>query len=153
MDTALGTTLDDLTLGATCELGSFTFDEADMVDYARRYDPQTMHTDPVAALEEPVGGLIASGWQTASVAMRLMIDAKPFGIGRILGVGVDGLRWPKPVRPGDTISGSVEVAEIKPSTQKPDRGMVRLRLTLKNQNGETVMTSEPMMILSRRPQT
>jgi len=151
MDTVQGATLDDLTLGATCDLGSFTFDEADMLDYARRYDPQTMHTDPVGALEEPVGGLIASGWQTASVQMRLIIDAKPFGIARVLGLGVDALRWPKPVRPGDTISGTAEVAEIKPSTTKPDRGMVRLRVTLKNQNGETVMTSEPMLILSRRP--
>ncbi len=153
MDTAAGATLDDLTLGATCDVGSWTFEQGEMLDFARKYDPQTMHTDPVGALEEPVGGLIASGWQTAAAGMSLMIASKPFGIARVLGVGVDGLRWPNVVRPGDTISGVVEVAEIKPSTRKPDRGMLRLRLTLTNQRGETVMTAEPMIILPRRPES
>ena len=139
-----GPLLGDLRVGMRCELGTYGFVEADMIAFATLYDPQDMHVDPLSA-SGLVGGLIASGWQTAAVAMRLLATAPAFGIYPILGIGVYELRWPKPVRPGDRIVGFAEIIEIRSSVSKPDRGTVRMLVTLKNQHDWTVLSMQPLL--------
>jgi acyl dehydratase len=124
--------------------------EADIVEFAKKYDPQQMHLDPEAARCGRFGGLIASGWHTASLAMRLYVDCYLSGVASMGSPGVDELRWPNPVRPGDSIGISVSVLETKPSRTKSDRGVVRARLEATNQNGETVLSVVVMSILRRR---
>ena len=119
--------------------------EADILDFARRFDPQPIHTDPHAP-----GGLIASGWHTAAVVMRLVADARPLGNLPVLGLGVDGIQWPQPVRPGDTIQVEMEILEIRPSQSKPTHGIVKIRSTARNQNGEVVYVVTPNVWVPRR---
>jgi acyl dehydratase len=143
--------LEDLRVGDRFTAPSITVTEQDALEFAQRYDPQPIHVDPLAAAQGPFGGLITSGWHTAAIAMRAMADARPFGDIPVLGLGVDELRWPKPVRPGDTLSGEVEIEAITPSRSKPQFGIVKLRTTLRNQNGEVVMTFSPSCWVPRRP--
>jgi len=138
--------LEDLRVGEKTKTGSVTLTEADILDFARKFDPQSMHTDPNVA-----GGLIASGWHTAALVMRLVADARPLGNLPILGMGVENLAWPQPVRPGDTIQVETEVLAIRPSTSKPTHGIVKLRSTARNQNGEVVYVVTPNCWVPRRP--
>ena len=138
--------LEDLRVGEKAQTGSATISEADILDFARRFDPQPIHTDPHAP-----GGLIASGWHTAAVVMRLVADARPLGNLPVLGLGVDGIQWPQPVRPGDTIQVEMEILEIRPSQSKPTHGIVKLRSTARNQNGEVVYVVTPNVWVPRRP--
>jgi acyl dehydratase len=105
-----------------------------------------MHTDPHAP-----GGLIASGWHTAALVMRLVADARPLGDLPILGLGVDGIEWPRPVRPGDTIQVEMEILEVRPSKSKPSHGIVKMRSTARNQHGEVVYVVTPKVWVPRRP--
>jgi len=138
--------LDDLQVGEKTQTGSVTITEAEMLEFSRQFDPQPMHTDPNAE-----GGLIASGWHTAALVMRLVADARPLGDLPILGMGVDKLEWPQPVRPGDTIQVETEVLAIRPSKSKPTHGIVKLRSTARNQNGEVVYVVVPNCWVPRRP--
>jgi len=138
--------LEDLRVGEKTQTGSATLTEADILDFARRFDPQPIHTDPHAP-----GGLIASGWHTAALVMRLVADARPLGSLPVLGLGVDGIQWPQPVRPGDTIQVEMEILEIRPSKSKPTHGIVKLRSTARNQNGEVVYVVTPNVWVPRRP--
>jgi acyl dehydratase len=138
--------LEDLKVGEKTQTGSVTLTEADILDFARRFDPQPIHTDPNAP-----GGLIASGWHTAAVVMRLVAEARPLGDLPLLGMGVDGIQWPLPVRPGDTIQVETEVLAIRPSKSKPTRGIVKLRSTARNQKGEVVYVVTPNVWVPRRP--
>jgi acyl dehydratase len=122
----------------------------DILDFARRFDPQTMHLDPEAAAHGPLHGISASGWHTAAIVMRLIVDAKPFGGGAVLGLGVDELRWPNPVRPGDTITAEIEVVAITPSRSKPTHGVVRVHITARNQKGDVVLSMFPNLWVPRR---
>lgn len=125
--------------------------EAESIDFARRYDPQPMHTDLEAARHGPFGGLIASGWFTAALAMRMIIDAALLGSdGDILGVGVDDIKWPRPVRPGDVLQAEIEIASIRASQSKPTFGIVKMNVTIRNQKGEVVMLFHPNCWVPRR---
>jgi acyl dehydratase len=122
-----------------------------MIEFGRRYDPQPFHTDPEAAAQTPAGGLIASGWFTAALVMRLMADAFLRDSASFGSPGVERLRFPCPVRPGDTITGRATVITARPSESKPDRGLITLRTEAYNQDGALVLAMEGLTILRRRP--
>ena len=131
--------------------GSFTVSEAEIIEFARRYDPQLFHTDPEAAKSSTFGGLIASGWHTVALTMRQLID-HVFGETAGLGSpGVDELRWLLPVRPGDTLSIRVSVLEARPSKSKPDRGLMRFKVEATNQDGALAMTMVGLAFIRREP--
>jgi acyl dehydratase len=143
--------LEDLQVGDKVHAGPVTITEADVLDFANRYDPQPMHNDPEAAAKGPFGGLIASGWHTAALVMRMTVDAQPLGGLPLLGLGVDGIQWPQPVRPGDAVSLEIEVMTITPSRSHPNFGVVKLKSTLRNQRGEVVYVVSPNCWVQRRP--
>jgi acyl dehydratase len=143
--------LEDIEVGEKAQIGPVTMTEADIVDFARRWDPQPMHADPEWAARGPFKGLIASGWHTAALVMRMTVDAQPLGNLPILGLGVDGIQWPQPVRPGDTIEVEIEVISITPSRSQPGYGVVKLKSTARNQRGEEVYVVQPNCWVPRRP--
>ena len=143
--------LEDLTVGERLITPSIKVTEADAIGFADVYDPQPMHNDPHAAARGPFGGLIASGWHTTAMVMRLIVDTNPLGGAPVLGLGVDQIRWPNPLRPGDTIHAEIEVTSITPSQSKPDFGVVRINVTALNQKGEAVLTMNPNLWVPRRP--
>jgi acyl dehydratase len=131
---------------------SLTVTKEEILSFARQFDPQPFHVDEEAARQSPYGGLIASGWHTAALCMRLIVELLGTGSGSLGSPGVDELRWLKPVRPGDELSVRVEVLEAIPSRSKPDRGLVKLRYTMRNQKGEDVMTMIALGLVLRRPE-
>jgi acyl dehydratase len=142
---------DDLKLGMRFKSDAVTVSKEDIIRFAKEYDPQPFHLDEEAAKKTILGGLAASGWQTAALAMRLATECRPFGPHPLLGAGVDDLRWLKPVRPGDTVHLEGEVVELVPSRSKP-QGVARVKWTLYNQHGEAVYTFNPIAIVPGRPQ-
>jgi acyl dehydratase len=142
--------LEDIQPGDAFESGPVTMVESEMIDFASRFDPQPMHTDPVAARSGPFGGLIASGWYTAALVMRLLNDARPLGATPMVGMS-DSIHWRLPVRPGDVLHARVEVLSVRPSRSRPTHGIVKLRVTTRNQRGEAVMVQEPTVWVPRRP--
>jgi acyl dehydratase len=142
--------LDDLIPGQIFRTNGFTFTEAEIIDFAWRYDPQPFHIDTGAAEKSPYGGLIASGFQSLSICFRLFIQSGIFMDSSLGGSGIDELRWHAPVRPGDTLRCEVEVLEVRPSNSKPDRGSARLRYQARNQRDETVLSFIAIHLLSRR---
>jgi acyl dehydratase len=124
--------------------------EAEVVEFGRRFDPQDMHMDPDKAARGPFGGLIASGWHTAALLMRLYATHYLSHVASLASPGLDELRWHKPVRPGDEISIRVRILEANRSRTKPDRGMVRTQVEAFNQSGEVVMSLKAMNILACR---
>ncbi len=125
--------------------------EPEIIDFACRYDPRPMHTDPAAARALPFGGLIASGWHTAGLFMRLF-STQVLNRARSLGSpGVEELRWLRPVRPGDVLRGRYEVLDVTPSGTDPTRGTVRGRGEMLNQHGEVVLRLVARNHFSRRP--
>jgi acyl dehydratase len=142
---------EDYAEGESFELGDETITEQEIVEFARRYDPQPFHIDPAAAAASHFGGLVASGWMTASVLMRIMCQHFIAARSSMGSPGVDELRWLKPVRPGDRLRARVLVGECVPSKSKPDRGVVMLRQALLNQNDEVVLTVTARAMLLRRP--
>jgi acyl dehydratase len=142
---------EDFAVGDSMEMGSHTFTEADIIAFARQFDPQPFHVDPAAAKDSFFKGLIASGWHTCSVAMRLMVD-RYIGRSASLGSpGIDNIRWLAPVRAGDTISYRRVTTAARPSESKPGIGLVHSRWEATNQRGETVMTMEGWGMFRRRP--
>jgi acyl dehydratase len=131
---------EDYVAGAVHEFGSIAVEEAEIIAFAQRYDPQVFHTDPAAAQQTIYGGLIASGWLTASLMMRLFADHFLSRVASLGSPGVDELRWLKPVRPGDTLSLRVTVLETNRSRSKPDRGAVHSFIEVLNQKDEVVMS-------------
>jgi acyl dehydratase len=142
---------EDFAEGETVDLGSFQYTEQEIIDFARRYDPQPMHTDPEAARASIYGGLIASGWQTATSYMRRLVDAIMLDSASIGSPGIDHLRWLKPVRPGDTLRARFTVLEARQSNSRPDWGIVRSRGELLNQNDDLVMQVDAVNFFGRRP--
>jgi acyl dehydratase len=142
---------DDFKAGQVIELGRRTVTKEAILAFAREFDPQVFHTDEEAARSTIYGGLIASGWHTASLAMRLLYDGLIKDTVSLGSPGVDELRWLKPVRPGDTLSARLTVVELVPSRTKPDRGIVRSLLELINQHGDVVVTMRGLSLLGRRP--
>ena len=125
--------------------------EADIKAFAEKFDPQPFHLDGEAAKATMFGGLAASGWHTAAMTMRLLVDGGAPIAGGIIGAGMDELRWPKPVRPGDELTVESEVLEIRPSRSRPTQGMVKMRTTTLNQNGEPVQVFVGNLVVPRRP--
>jgi len=143
--------LEDFVPGSVREFGPAVVGEAEIIEFARRYDPQPIHTDPVWARTGPFGGLIASGWHTAAVAMRLLVDQYLPTAASLASPGIDELRWLRPVRPGDELRVRVTVIESRPSRSKPDRGLLRSRIEVLGPDGSAVMTMIGMNIVRRRP--
>lgn len=143
--------LDDFKPGQVIDLGRRTVSRDAILAFAREFDPQVFHTDEEAAKATVFGGLIASGWHTASLAMRLLYDGLIKDTVSFGSPGVDELRWLKPVRPGDTLSARMTVTDVVPSRSKPDRGIVRSLLELTNQHGDVVVTMRGLSMLGRRP--
>jgi acyl dehydratase len=142
--------LEDLSVGHRfAGTATHTLDEAQIVAFARQFDPQPFHLDPEAARATLFGGLAASGWHTASITMRLMVtDSLPLAWG-LIGAGAE-VRWPTPTRPGDVLRVESEVLEIAPSRSKPDRGMATVRTLTLNQRGEVVQELVAKMVVPRR---
>ncbi len=132
------TYLEDYLVGAVYEFGSVLVEEGEIVDFARRYDPQVFHVDPEAAKKTVFGGLVASGWHTVALATRLIVDRELSHTASLGSPGVDELRWWKPVRPGDTLSVRITVTEARRSQSRPDRGVVQGLVEVLNQAGEVV---------------
>ncbi len=142
---------EDIAVGERVELGSYTVTKAEIREFAEQYDPQPIHVDEAAAAESVYGGLIASGWHTAAVCMRLLSEGFLNETASMGSPGLDELRWLAPVRPGDTLSASVEILDTRPSESREDRGYVKNRLVGENQEGDDVISWEATNIIGRRP--
>ena len=141
---------EDYVPGAVCVYGAIPVTAESIVEFARRYDPQPIHTDPEAALRGPFGGLIASGWHTIALVMRVLVERYLSHVAAIVSPGIDELRWTLPVRPGDVLSVRVTVLEATISRTKPDRGLVRTLIEALNQRGEVVLSMKAMNFIRRR---
>jgi acyl dehydratase len=142
---------EDYPPGAVFEGGAAAVSEAEILEFARKYDPQAMHTDPEAAARGYFGGLIASGWHTAALMMRLFAAHFLSPASSLASPGIDELRWLKPVRPGDVLHIRLTVLDATPSRSRPDRGVVRTLVEVLNQDRDVVMSMKPMNIFRRRP--
>ncbi len=142
---------EDFRVGDVLAMGSHMFGEDEIIAFARQYDPQPFHIDPVAAKDSSFKGLIASGWHTVVIAMRLTVQSYLTRSVSLGSPGVENVRWLAPVRPGDTISYRRVVLEARPSESKPGMGLVRSRVEAHNQNGHVVMTFEGWGMFGRPP--
>jgi acyl dehydratase len=141
---------DDLTSGMRFKSGTVQVTEEKIKEFASEFDPQPFHLDDAAAQQTMFKGLVASGWHTAAMAMNLAIQTRPFGHHPLIGLGVDGLRWMTPVRPGDILHIEGEVISLTPSRTKP-QGIALVKWTVYNQRDEAVYTFTPIAIVPRRP--
>ena len=142
--------LDDLRVGQRFTSGSLTVDEAEIKTFAARFDPQPFHLDEQAARDSLFGGLAASGWHTAALSMRLIVDGGAPIAGGVIGASGE-IAWPRPTRPGDVLTVETEVLRIAPSKSRPDRGVATLRSETRNQNGEPVQVFTMNLVVPRRP--
>lgn len=141
---------EDFAIGEIWTSREIVLTEADIIAFAQVNDPQPMHTDPAAAASGRFGGLIASGWQVAALSMRLFIEAGAYGDTPVVGMGVDELRWKKPVRPGDRLHVLREVVDVRAG--RPGYGIIRTKVSVINQDGDAVMTLISMGQVPARPQ-
>jgi acyl dehydratase len=141
---------EDYLPGPGYEYGYITVTEAEILDFARAYDPQPIHVDPQFAATGPFGGLIASGWHTAAIMMRMFADHFLSRVASLASPGIDELRWPAPVRPGDSLRLRATIVEARRSRSKPDRGLVRTRAELINQREEFVLRCTAMNLIKAR---
>lgn len=142
--------LDDLEPGQRFMSGTFTMTEAAIAEFAGAYDPQPFHLDAEAAVDSIFAGIVASGWHTAAVTMRLMVDGDMRIAGGLVGLG-GRISWPAPTRPGDVLRVVTEVLGVRYSRSRPERGIVTVRNETTNQDGVIVQTFEVNMIVPRRP--
>jgi acyl dehydratase len=143
--------LDDFAVGQTFGSGRMRIDEDRIKSFAAEFDPQPFHLDAEAARKSLFGGLAASGWHTAALTMRLLVESEIKPVGGIVGAGFDELRWPRPVRPGDELRVESEVLEVRPSKSRPEQGIIKVRTTTLNQNGEAVQIFVGNLVVPRRP--
>src|SRR5262245_13612879 len=141
---------EDYTVGQTFGSGRHRVDEQRIKTFAAEFDPQPFHLDAAAAASTIFGGLAASGWHTAAMTMRLLVDGDLKPAGGIVGLGFDEFRWPKPVRAGDELYIESEILEVQPSKSRPDQGRIKVRTTTFNQNGETVQIQVGNLLVPRR---
>jgi acyl dehydratase len=141
---------EDFAVGQIFNSGRRRVDKEQILAFAREFDPQPYHLDDEAARKSAFRGLVASGWHTAALTMRLMVDGEFKPAGGILGVGFDELSWPRPVRPGDELHAKSEVLEVRPSKSRPDRGLIKVQTTTLNQNDEAVQIFTANLIVPRR---
>jgi acyl dehydratase len=145
--------LEDLHIGDRFESDTCQVTEEGIIEFARDFDPQPFHLDAKAAGESVFEGLAASGWHTAAMTMKLFITGGLKLAGGSVGLGVDELQWPRPVRPGDTLRLQTEILDVRPSRSKPDRGIIRIRNVTTNQRGEVVQTFLASVLVRRRPKS
>jgi acyl dehydratase len=141
---------EDLAVGKTWKSPKVVMTPDKIKAFAAEFDPQPFHMDEGAAKDSFFGGLVASGWHTAAMAMRMLVEAGLDLVGGAVGLGVEELRWPRPVYAGDELEAEVEVTELRASRSKPGHGIVKVRVTTFNQRGEIVQISRPVMIVPRR---
>jgi acyl dehydratase len=141
--------LEDFHVGRRFASGSYSLDARQIIEFAEQFDPQPFHLDETTARDSFFGGLAASGWHTAAVTMRLLVEGGAPIAGGLIGAGVD-LAWPQPTRPDDVLRVESEVLEVTPSRSRPDRGFVTLRSVTLNQLDETVQTMTARMLVFRR---
>jgi acyl dehydratase len=142
--------LDDLRVGDRFESPGYTLTEADIIGFALKYDPQPFHLDVEAAKATPFGGLIASGFQTLALGFRVLHQTGWMTTANLGGIGIDELRWLRPVRPGDTLRTTTIIKEVTPSKSKPDRGVLKHDVIVRNQRGDDVMTGTFVILVKRR---
>ena len=143
--------LEDFEAGQTFRSGRIRIDAERIKSFAAEFDPQPFHLDERAATDSMFRGLAASGWHTASITMKLMVEGDLKLAGGIVGAGFDEFRWPRPVRPGDELRVESEVLEVRASKARPDQGILKVRTTTLNQNNEPVLVSVGNLIVLRRP--
>jgi acyl dehydratase len=143
--------LEDFEPGQKFGSGRLRVEPARIKSFAAEFDPQPFHLDETSARNSIFKGLAASGWHTAAMSMRLLVEGELKPAGGIIGAGFDELRWPRPVRPGDELHVESEVLEVRPSKSRPDQGVIKVRTTTLNQNGESVQVFVGNLIVFRRP--
>ena len=143
--------LEDFAVGQIFGSGRLRIDAERIKAFAGEFDPQPFHLDEEAARQTIFQGLAASGWHTAALTMRLLVDSELKPAGGLIGAGFDEFRWPRPVRPGDELRVESEVLEVRPSKSRPDQGLVKVRTTTLNQNGEAVQILIGNLVVPRRP--
>jgi acyl dehydratase len=142
--------LEDFAIGQTYRSRCLAIDTEQIKAFAVAFDPQPFHLDEGAARRSIFRGLAASGWHTAALTMRLLVESEFKPAGGILGAGFDELRWPLPVRPGDELCVECEVLEVRPSKSRPNQGIVKVRVTTRNQNGDAVQEFVGNLVVPRR---
>ena len=143
--------LDDLAVGQKFGSGRRTLDLDAIRSCAAEFDPQPFHLDEAAAQATLFRGLAASGWHTAAMTMRLLVDSEFRPAGGVIGAGLEELRWPRPARPGDELRLETEVLEVRPSKSRPEQGIVKLRVTTLNQDDEALQVYVANLVVQRRP--
>ena len=143
--------LEDLHVGDRFGSDTVEVTERSIIDFARDFDPQPFHLDPEAAAQTVFKQLVASGWHTASMSMKLFVTGGLKLAGGSVGLGVDELRWPRPVKPGDILRLQTEILDVRASKSKPDRGIIRIRNVTTNQDGEVVQSFLASVLVRRRP--
>jgi acyl dehydratase len=146
-----GRYLEDFAVGQTFRSGRLQIDKERIKTFGVEFDPQPFHIDEEAARDTIFGGLAASGWHTAAVTMRLLVESDLKPSGGIVGAGFDEFRWPRPVRPGDELRVESEVLEVRPSKSRPGQGLIKVRTTTLNQNDEAVQVTIGNLVVPRRP--
>jgi acyl dehydratase len=141
---------EDFKVGEVTEVGPVSVSEAEIIDFAERFDPQPFHIDPEAAKSSPFGGLIASGWHTTALFMGMFVRGILLDSASLGSPGVEAIRWTAPVRPGDTLTGRVTITDVQPSETNPKRGTVFTTSEVFNQDGERVMTLKARGFFARR---
>jgi len=143
--------LEDFAAGQKYGSGRLRVESERIKSFAAEFDPQPFHQDEEAARRSIFGGLAASGWHTAAMTMRLLVESDFKPAGGIVGAGFDEFRWPLPVRPGDELTVEAEVLEVRPSKSRPNQGLIKVRTTTRNQKGEAVQVSVGNLVVPRRP--
>jgi acyl dehydratase len=146
-----GKYLEDFVVGQVYGSECITVDIERIKTFAAEFDPQPFHQDAEAARQSIFGGLVASGWHTAALTMRLLVESEFTPAGGLVGAGFDELRWPLPVRPGDRLHVEAEILEVRPSKSRPNLGLVKGRITTTNQNGDAVQVFVANIVVPRRP--
>ncbi len=143
--------LEDFSVGQKFVSGRLRVDADRIKAFAAEFDPQPFHLDEIAARNSMFQGLAASGWHTAAMTMRLLVDGELKPVGGIIGAGFDEFRWPRPVRPGDELHVESEILEVRPSQSRPKQGVIKVRTTTLNQDGEPVQIFVGNLVVPRRP--
>lgn len=142
---------EDLKVGDKFNTAEYEMTAEEIIAFGQKFDPQAFHTDPVAATGTLFSRLVASGWHTAAVSMRLMVLGEMALDGGVIGQGMESLRWPRPVLPGDRLRVVSEVEELRPAPARPDRGLIKLRCRTYNQDSKIVQDMTATLLVARRP--
>ncbi len=142
--------LEDYKVGQTFDSGTVRVEADRMTSFAAEFDPQPFHLSDQGAKNTIFRGLAASGWHTAAITMRLLVESDLKPAGGVVGMGFDELRWPRPVRPGDELHVHSEILDVRPSTSHPDQGIIKVRTTTMNQAGDAVQIAVPNLLVLRR---